>query len=187
MDAPQASYIGIDPSLSKTGLACISKDGLTTRLVKTPLTGVERLRYYRDELKTFLEMALLKGKILCVCIEGPSLGSINRADDLGQLRGVLSVCARDYCPRVVIVAPSSLKKYVAGHGGAKKDAMIRAAQKQWNIMLSEDEADAAGLAAIARALHDSSWLKTRAQMEVIRGYKCPKLKQRLSSHTRDNI
>ena len=121
MDAPQASYIGIDPSLSKTGLACISKDGLTTRLVKTPLTGVERLRYYRDELKTFLEMALLKGKILCVCIEGPSLGSINRADDLGQLRGVLSVCARDYCENVVVVAPTSLKKFATGGGGAKKE------------------------------------------------------------------
>jgi Holliday junction resolvasome RuvABC endonuclease subunit len=179
-----ASYIGIDPSPTKTGLARITPDGLETKLLTTKLRGVERLRFYRDELKKFLE---LSGQIVGVCIEGPSLGSINRADDLGQLRGVLEVCAMDFCTDIVVVAPTSLKKYLAGHGGAKKDAMIRAAQKQWDVLLSEDEADAAGLAAIARALHDSSWLTRRAEYEVIDGIKRGKVKLRISSRCRDNI
>ena len=179
-----ASYIGIDPSPTKTGLARITPDGLETKLLTTKLRGVERLRFYRDELKKFLE---LSGQIVGVCIEGPSLGSINRADDLGQLRGVLEVCAMDFCTDIVVVAPTSLKKFATGNGGAKKEAMIRAAEKKWGVVLGEDEADAAWMAFLSQAVYGNADRLTRAQMEVVRGIKSGKVKLRISSRCRDNI
>jgi len=187
MNASQTSFFGIDPSLVKTGLARITSDGrLVTKLLKTPTRGFERLQFYRDGLKAFLEEALLLGPVKGVCIEGPSLGSVNRADDLGQLRGALGLCARDYCASILVVPPTSLKKFATGNGGAKKEAMIKAAEVKWGVVLTDDEADAAWMAFLAQAMNSEVAL-TRAQMSVKFGINNPRVKTRISSRNRDNI
>jgi hypothetical protein len=93
----------------------------------------------------------------------------------------------DFCTDIVVVAPTSLKKFATGNGGAKKEAMIRAAEKKWGVVLGEDEADAAWMAFLSQAVYGNADRLTRAQMEVVRGIKSGKVKLRISSRCRDNI
>lgn len=172
------NYVGIDPSLRSTGIALISVSGnyivnRSTELLKPPgqMRGTERLVFLRNAAQNFLKSAMGDSKFST--IEGPSLGSVNRADDLGSVRGVFKIVLADWGSLPTEIPPTSLKKFATRNGNAKKEAMIDAAKKDWGV-LSEDEADAAWLAEFARALHDNVSL-TRAQLEAIRGIKDMKI------------
>lgn len=122
-----------------------------------------------------------------MCIEGPAYAATNRADDLGQLRGVYSVCAMGFCPKVTIVPPSSLKKFATGNGAATKEQMVKAAATICDERLLHDEADALWLAVIAHGLECNTLPLKRYQIEVINGIRNPKVKRRVSTRQTDNI
>jgi crossover junction endodeoxyribonuclease RuvC len=104
-----------------------------------------------------------------VCIEGPSLHSTNQADKLGQVRGVLELVSMDYLSFPHEIPPTSLKKFATGYGHASKDKMMQTAlQAGWDVR-NDDEADAAWLTEIARALHEDDLPLTRKQLEALRG------------------
>ena len=172
------SYIGIDPSIRRTGIAIINCPPdepfiRKTRLLKPPTEEDEsvRLQYLRAKAEEFInEFGNLP--LIGSAIEGPSLYSVNQADKLGEVRGVLRVLLADlgdFPPTEV--PPTSLKKFATGNGGAKKEKMIVTAKKLWGT-LSEDEADAAWLAELALAL-DEPFQRivplTRKQLEAIQG------------------
>jgi crossover junction endodeoxyribonuclease RuvC len=181
MESLQSSYVGIDPSLSKTGVAILTNGNLTTFTLRSPEKGVHRLQNFRDQL-----VNMLPKSTHTVCIESGAYNAINRADDLGQLRGVLAVCALDVCSRIHLVPPTTLKKFATGTGAASKEKMIRSALRKWNQTLTDDEADAAWLAFLAHGLAIDIPLK-RYQMEVIRGIRYPKAKRRVSTRKSNNI
>jgi len=169
------SYVGIDPSITSTGIAIITHlDEKTvsrqTCLLKTPPEWDEtiRLQYLRNTAKDFIRhFGWLP--IIGSAIEGPSLYSVNQKDKLGGVRGVLRVLLADLGEEPpAVIPPSSLKKFFTGKGDAKKDRMIAAAEIKWGS-LSEDEADAAGLAEFAQALYDPPPALTRKQLEAIHG------------------
>jgi len=187
MGSLQSSYVGIDPSLTKTGFAILATGIRRTLTIFGKHREIPRLKWYRDELRTHLEFITSHyGPIKQVCIEDAAYAATNRADALGQLRGVLAVCASDFCPDIQLVEPTRLKKYATGNGGASKERMIEAAMREWEITLNDDEADAIWLAHLARALAEDSLLK-RYQMEVIHGIRNPKVKRRISTKSSDNI
>ena len=189
MGTSQSSYVGIDPSLKKTGIGMVSPRGVSALTLYGKHREVPRLTYLRDELKTHLEFLVRRfGPIAPVCIESAAHAAINRADSQGQLRGVLAVCAADFCPSVTLIEPTRLKLYATGSGAASKEKMIKAAFEHWHAELSDDEADAMWLAHLARALSDddSQRLK-RYQMEVIHGIRNPKVKRRISTQQANNI
>lgn len=191
MQPSPSIYVGIDPSLTKTGLAIlVGADAFATKLIKVPGEGVSRLRGYRDELKTNLEFMIMKYRsgIAHICIEDASYGSTNRADSLGQLRGVLAVCAADFCEKVTLVAPTRLKLFATGSGSSDKAKMIKAAVDKWGVDpgISDDEADALWLAFMAQALAGKVGTLKRSQLETIRGIREPSVKRRVRTRTIKN-
>jgi crossover junction endodeoxyribonuclease RuvC len=56
----------------------------------------------------------------------------------------------------IIVAPTSLKKFVTGSGRGDKNIMLLEAYKKWGVdCKNDDENDAHALARVAQALYDS--------------------------------
>jgi len=169
-------YIGIDPSVRGTGVAIISvTDGEVqqhTLRIALKESGPALLYLQCNVFKNFVRDARCSDdKIVGICIEGPSLNSTNRADTLGQIRGAYNLfCMQEYWPSVYPneIPPNSLKKFFAGEGTATKEAMKRVAEDRGWIVNSHDEADAAGLAELARALVDKDMQLTRRQLEAVK-------------------
>lgn len=170
--------MGIDQSLTSTGIAILRGSEIFYDLIqpRDNVTGVQRLAYIRDKVKEYLDTY---SPCVHVCIEGASYNSKNRADDLGQLRGVLKLSFHDWgIPRTTI-PPTVLKKFGARRGDVSKEKMLRAAEEEFEIMLGkqDDIADALWLAKLAMALKKDIKL-TRPQLEVVHGIRNPKPKQR---------
>jgi len=183
----QSSYIGIDPSLRKTGVGILTDTRATASTLKGKYKDIPRLVYIKNQFKLQCELATHSyGPINHICIEGAAYGATNRADAQGQLRGVLSVSAHDFCSNITVVPPTLLKLYATGNGNADKDKMIRAAHTQWNLKLTDDEADALWLAHLAYAL-DQNPRQKRFRMEVIHKINNPKPKRRISTYQTNNI
>ena len=181
-DTQSIHYVGIDPSLTSSGLVIIGQNSILPLCI-TPKTlrGTERLAYIRDEVQDALPR-----ENTFACIEGPAMHAIGRADDLGQLRGVLLLLLYDLKIPTTIIPPTVLKKFATRHGNAKKEQVIEAALLKWGIVLNDDEADAAWLAAIAQALQDNSIVLTRPQLEVINGIRNPKRPKSILTFRRTN-
>lgn len=182
------AYLGIDPSPTKTGLSLIiDADGLleTRTILVQPkkLRGVPRLQFHRTCLQDFVHGL----SPIFTAIEGPSLYSVNRADDLGDLRGRLSLTMEDLGSPVLRIPPTTLKKFATGHGGASKERMIAAAAAgMWKQRMTDDEADAAWLSFLAYVYFNLAPLHglTRAQLEVIKKLQEPKKQQEHVAHSR---
>ncbi len=164
-------YLGIDPSLTSTGLVIIGQDRLHIhRIQPRKLRGVERLAYIEDDVIGGVHAL---GGSWFAAIEGPSLHSTNRADDLGQLRGVLLMFLHRKKIPTLIVPPTTLKKYGTTRGNASKTKMIEAAERDANRKMQSDEADAYWLAHLCWAYHGTTYERptvlTRAQVEVLSG------------------
>jgi len=183
-DTTSRSYVGVDPALRHTGLAIIKVDEtsvqLQTHVLQSQQRGILRLQDLRDQLRMILHSVYLKYTITGACIEGPALEAINRADDLGQIRGVYAVAVADFSCPIYVVPPTQLKRYTTGHGSCGKQNMQLAAEKEWDKQLTDDEADAAWLAHMAHALFGkpTPTLRKRHQVEVIHGIRNPKGKDR---------
>jgi len=173
-----SSYIGIDQSLTSTGIATVGGGEPACDLIQpdSSIKGVERLAYIRNHVKVF---TTTHGPCAHACIEGPSHGSTNRGDDLGQLRGVLLLALYDWGIPTTIIPPTVLKKFGARRGDASKERMLKAAEEEFGILLGsqDDMADALWLAQLARALSEDVKL-TRPQLEVVYGIRNPKTKKR---------
>jgi len=168
-------YAGIDPSKRKTGVALITLRDKEihkyTSLVIAPkeLDDIQLLLHLRNDVDMFFKKKANWELLTGSAIEGPSLYSVNKSDDLGQVRGVLKVVLADGSKNLPhTIPPASLKKFAAGNGHAKKDAIVKKAEECGWGRLTEDEADAAWLAEIAWALSEKRKL-SRKQIEAIDG------------------
>jgi Holliday junction resolvasome RuvABC endonuclease subunit len=169
------SWIGIDPSARSSGLAIITEGEvpIVYRVSPKNLRGAERLAFIRNEFVRFVS-PLISGTPIA-CIEGPSLHSQNKADTLGQVRGIYLLALTDLNAEITVVAPTALKKFATKNGMASKDRMVNAAYAKWHLHLGDDEADAAWLAQLAYSLTTNK-VDTREQLEVISGIRSPKTK-----------
>ena len=194
MGSIQSSYVGIDPSFTCTGVGAVNPTKISHFYFRGPelrgkrTGGIGRLTALQHELRMHLEYLVRNlGPIKHVCIEGPAYAATNRADDLGQLRGVYAVCAAEFCETITVVPPTALKKFATGSGAATKEKMVKAAAAICDEKLLHDEADALWLAVLANGLEDESLKLKRYQIEVIDGIRNPKVKRRISTRHADNI
>jgi len=68
----------------------------------------------------------------------------------------------------LIVAPSALKKFITGSGGAKKEMVIREVFRRWKIEAADNnQADAAGLAYVGAAYLGRLEAMTAPMREVV--------------------
>lgn len=137
--------LGIDLSLTGTGLATIDDDGLHAWTFKSKLTGLARLRSIRAEL------AYQRQDITLVVLEGPSYGSQQGSQQGHHERAglwwlVVERLDQQSIP-VAVAPPKSLKKYATGKGNASKEQVLVAAAKRIEGFDGDNNAaDAAWLA-----------------------------------------
>lgn len=141
---------GLDLSLTATGLAALDKHNqVTVRTFGTPAKMKVEARL--TEMAEQVRLRLCHPEL--VVIEGLAFGA---NDPSAHERAALHYIVRcnlwsDETP-VLVVAPSSLKKFITGKGSAKKELVILEVFKRWNVSVNDNnEADAAGLAYLGAA------------------------------------
>ncbi len=145
---PEDVVIGIDLSLTSTGVAAVHPGGLWHSTIEPKNTGMPRLQRIRDEI-----VELCHNRAL-VMIEEPSVRS-NGAGHAAIIGNwfVVVLALIESGRTVYQVNPMTLHKFVAGTGAAKKDDMKLAVFKRWGSECrTSDEADAIGLAIMGAML-----------------------------------
>ena len=152
--------LGVDPSLSGTGVALIDTEfNIKTCLLKPSIQrgmkaeGKKRIVYY----SSVFEQILLRERPSYVYIEDYAFAAHSAAYDMGELGGVYRILFQEYfeaqqvayLDHFVKIAPPSLKKFVTGKGNAKKDQMLAALSEIFHLEIKDDNiGDAVGLALI---------------------------------------
>jgi crossover junction endodeoxyribonuclease RuvC len=155
--------VGIDPSFSGTGAVLVGKSGiLKMRLFKLkkfgdrPIDELSRICTISDTVCQWVSDEVGKEEDAIVAIEGLAMMSRNTTS-LVQLAALNYFIRRDVIKngltRFVTVAPSSLKKFIAGKGNVKKDVLLMETYRRWGEVFTDDNlCDANGLAKIAYAV-----------------------------------
>lgn len=128
------------------------------------LKNRDRLAYIRDELNAVLGTAQFAVGVM----EGYSYGSMNKKFLLGEVGSVVKLAFHDHCLRAYEVSPKSLKKFVTSKGSASKEDVMVAVEKQWGVVVNDDNlADAYGLARVAYEIAKPTSVK-RHQLDVLK-------------------
>ena len=132
-------FVGIDPSLTGTGVCVLNKDAevQTEKLItSTPkFTIEERYTKIMSELSFVWNIVRLQN----VFIEGLSFGS--RGQSMLELAGLHYMIRYTMHTKEVpyqVIPPSSLKKFITGKGNAKKEMMLLHTFKKFNVEYSEN-------------------------------------------------
>jgi Holliday junction resolvasome RuvABC endonuclease subunit len=162
--------IGIDLSLSATGIAIPSADGWGLSTISPPpkLAGMERLDHISREIsRRTMEASLV------VCEEIAFSRNMAGHSEVVMLHGLLRHgWWFDKIP-LVLVSATSLKKFVCGHGGSsknpvKKEHVMMSVLDRWGLRPADsNQADAIVLAQIGRCLLGEMQPEIKAQVEVL--------------------
>jgi crossover junction endodeoxyribonuclease RuvC len=176
------TVIGVDPSLSGTGLVTWRDGRFYVSTVATPPTMKREARHNHIAM-SLLAMRDPDGPTLIV-MEGritPGEGAIQTAMDLAELRGAINVAVHIMGGRQemakVDVHPSTLKVYATGNGHANKAAMLTAARGRLGHLFhvrDDNQADAAFLC--LAALHHygvALWLPPAKNLRALATPKWP--------------
>jgi len=129
--------MGIDPSISCTGLSLPSAETLA---IKPRTKGDLRL----TEIGNHVQVAAQASRADLAVIEG--LGGLYRGESariIPMLHGVIRDRLQTAKIPFMILLPASLKKFATGNGGADKDEMAKAAFRRLGRQyLTDDECDA---------------------------------------------
>lgn len=165
---------GFDLSLSGTGVV-ILKDGkiLEQKLIKSkpvgdlPINELKRIQKIVSDIKEVIQ----KYKINIGCIEGMAYG-VRNATALVQLSAlnymVRAMLVEQNIP-FIIVFPTTLKKFIASNGAAKKDEMLLSVFKRYGVTILDDNiCDGYSLAQVGLALLEGNTKSiTKIQQEVL--------------------
>ncbi len=173
------NVIGIDPSLTSTGVVVLTNDGVFSERVRSKKQGIYRAMEIADRVA---ELIIIH-RANVAYIEGYSFGSMGQAlYQIGELGGLLRerFCEIYGNDEVVPfdwkeIPPTQVKKFCTGKGNAKKEDMKLHTYKRWGVEFrSNDEVDAFVLAKIAEAMeavtpdHDKLQNYLIFQQEVLR-------------------
>lgn len=139
--------LGIDPSLTSTGIAVLWGGRLRTWTIGMDAGNpMKRLVYFRDELTEIVERYGIRAAI----IEGYSFGSrFTRSHAAGELGGVIRLVLHDMGVHTVSTPPKTMKQAISGDGNADKKKIMLSLKQNMGLQLTQpDEADAAALSVI---------------------------------------
>lgn len=158
-------YIGIDASLTATGIVVIDEDCKlhSSKLISSKKKDTERLIDLEKIAKEYLSNYAPDRKLTVMAfLENYSFGSrVGQAFSIGEWGGVLRVLLTKMGFEVVEVSPPTLKKFVTGKGNAKKEQMLLQVYKKYGQEFkSNDLCDAYGLARMNWSLGNTKDLAT---------------------------
>ena len=147
--------IGLDLSLASTGMAIKRDANVELQTIKTKPDTCEndllRLRHI-----TNIIVGHIPPDVNLICVEDfftPHGKSVGSAIKLAMLGTVVRMALLESKRSFILVAPTSLKKWITGKGNAEKSLILRDVYKKLGITAGNDnEADAAVLAHIAEQL-----------------------------------
>lgn len=165
--------LGLDLSLTGTGVILLKNGKIVgQKCIKSKPVGDKPL----DELKRIMkivediEMCLTAWTVDIAVIENMAFG-VRNATSLTQLAGLnyfVRAMLWSRGTKFVLVAPTTLKKFITGSGASKKDVMLMETYKRYKVtILNDNENDAFGLAKIGEILLKPGALPT-FQQEVIK-------------------
>lgn len=158
-----AYILGVDVSLTATGLCRFYEDGrATTGVVTSAGRRGDTIAQRADRLATIRQQVALHAPysrlpVLAV-VEGPSFGSAGGSawDRAGLWWAIVARLHHHQVP-VAIVAPTTRAKWATNHGNADKAAVASALTRRYSIEFpSDDEADAGALALMGA--HRLGWI-----------------------------
>lgn len=167
-------YVGIDQSLTETGLCFNTVVGYTLQSIKPgKMRGLERLDFIRNELMMRINP---KTKYDLIAIEGYAMGIKlgGRTFDLGELGGILKLAIYDRNIPLIVVPPTLVKKFVTGIGNCQKDVILKEVYRKWGLDTNNNNyADAFALAKIAEAFHmwktkEIMWPSLKYEQDVLK-------------------
>jgi Holliday junction resolvasome RuvABC endonuclease subunit len=167
--------LGLDLSLCGSGVVILT-DGVIIRkeLVKskpvsngTPLDELKRLDKIVYDIQN-----IIKGTMIHIAVIENLAFGVRNATSLTQLAGlsyfIRKMLYENQIP-FILVAPPSLKKFITGSGGAKKDEMLLSVFKRYGVTILDDNiCDAYSLSQVGLCLLDgNSKSITSFQQEVL--------------------
>jgi Holliday junction resolvasome RuvABC endonuclease subunit len=128
----QAAFVGIDPSISNTGLVVLDTYGKLLHFADGKNSyGKEQYSYDIDRYlcqSVYIVHILQKYSARAICYEHYAFNSVHQAYSLAEYGGVLKAQIYAACNREVeLVAPLRNKKFATGCGTADKKMMQRQA------------------------------------------------------------
>ena len=159
-------YAGFDLSLTGTGVCVVNRDGkvVFACTLKNNLRGEERLVFIREALRDILR----EFKPKMICVEDYAYAATYGGAFAGEVGGTVKVMMYEEGFQFYKVAPTRLKKFINGGGGAK-NMIILNVFKSWGYTADDDnQADACGLAQMARATCVRPIKLTKPRMEAVR-------------------
>lgn len=143
------NVIGLDLSLSNTGLAVYSPTSETVvASMDIPSDPTMPLAARIHHIVGVIDAAIEEHDPIAVYSEGIVVishgeGSIKTAIALSKLHGAVELTVYERLMLVVDpLAPTTVKKFATGSGGADKEAMRTAARRRFDMDVSHDVADA---------------------------------------------
>lgn len=138
--------VGIDPSLTATGVVSTSETGapIIRDPIETKLRGAARLAFIVDAIGFGFD-------VTHIVVEGYSFGSPNRAHQMGELGGAIRLEAFRWGLPTLVVQPTTLKMFATGRGNAKKPQVLESVRELTGLQIkTHDQADALTLWCIGR-------------------------------------
>lgn len=161
IETPVARVVGIDSSLTGSGVARIDERGIALSVVGSQGRQLDdlatRTTRLRGNVRRILDFALdgldrqARGPLPVFAIEGPAFTTKGHAHDRsGQWWLLVHLLAKEGI--VVEIPPSSLKLYATNRGNADKDEVLAAAIRAFPEVdvRNNNAADALWLAAMVR-------------------------------------
>jgi Holliday junction resolvasome RuvABC endonuclease subunit len=143
------SILGIDPSLTSTGLCVIDHHGalIESTTLGSKKTGPARLVDLRDALDAYFKRTM---PTVCA-LEGYSFGSKHAREAVAEWGGLIRVLLYEWKIPTLIVPPMTLKKFVLPSAGSlQKNRVALESYKRWHVSFqTDDECDAHALAQLA--------------------------------------
>jgi Holliday junction resolvasome RuvABC endonuclease subunit len=170
--------VGVDPSLSNTGVTVISNNNEACYSIKTKppkeFSFLAELARIESIVSQVVDCFKKDKKPVLVVMEGMAFMAHNTVAliQLSALNYFIRKALKDLDIKFIIVAPTTLKKFITSKGNAHKELILLECYKRWNKEFSDNNiADSYGLAKIAEALLDSESKDaknlTKSQQEVI--------------------
>lgn len=137
--------VGLDLSLTSTGIAWVDEGRVGVSRLQPKIRGYDRLRKIRETA-----LGAASGADV-VAVEGPAFGA--QGDAYHQLAGLwwyVTEALHGTGVPLVVVNPSTVKTFATGKGNAGKDLVLAAAVRRFPDVPIDgnDQADAAWIAAL---------------------------------------
>jgi len=176
------TVVGIDPSLSSSGIIVINREGqiVSNQTIKSPPSGsllVDRMLRIEKIVREVMQIVSAASPSV-ICIEAYSLGSnMPGVAARVELGGLLRYALFRATTKIYEVAPTTLKKWATGKGNCEgKIPVVVALMKRYQVEFSSDDLyDAYALARIAFQIAEFGPCDTELQGECVTTITTPKV------------